>query len=88
MNGILVISPGITFGLPEGTLEWLHNGRILDPNNPRVTIYEGGILIVNDVQTSDRGVYTVSVSNIARPRGVTASVVVTINCKHMQQHLQ
>ena len=80
LNDILTISPTINLGLPVATVTWSQNGQVLDPSDPRVAISNGGILTVNDVRASDRGVYTVRASNIAVPNGVMDSVIVSINC--------
>ena len=80
LNDILTISPTINLGLPVATVTWSRNGQVLDPSDPRVAISNGGILTVNDVRASDRGVYTVRASNIAVPNGVMDSVIVSINC--------
>ena len=79
LNSNLAISP--TIHISEVTVNWSKNGRILDPNDSRVSISSEGVLTVTTVQASDRGVYTVTASNTARPDGVNASVNVGINCK-------
>ena len=81
LNGILTISPTINLGLPEATVTWSRNGQALDLSDPRISISSGGILTVNDVRVSDRGVYTLTASNIAAPDGVMDSVIVTFDCK-------
>ena len=84
----LTISPTITLGLPLADVTWARsnqgNDQVLDRNDPRVTISSGGVLTVTDVMAGDRGVYTVTASNIAAPSGVTASVEVFIECKLLQ----
>jgi hypothetical protein len=61
---VLVIIPNITFGVPRGVVTWLKNGQVLEANNPRVNITDGGALIVTDIDTGDEGIYTVMVANI------------------------
>jgi hypothetical protein len=77
----LTISPTINLGLPEAIVTWSRSNLVLDASDPRVTISGDGMLRVTDVQASDRGVYTVTASNSALPRGATSSVNVFINCK-------
>lgn len=81
INDDLTISPTIHFGIPEATVTWSRNGQVLHQSDPRITISSGGALRVSNVQADDRGVYTVTATNIAASEGVMASVNVTINCK-------
>ena len=74
------IFPIIDLGLPEATVTWSHNGEHLDPGDPRVTISNGSVLTVTGAKASDRGVYTITAYNIAKPHGVMASVDIFINC--------
>ena len=83
LNGVLTISPTINLGLPEAIVTWSRNGQALDLSDPRISISSGGILTVNDVRVSDRGVYTVTVTNIAAPDGVMDSVLVSVDCKQL-----
>ena len=78
---IFTISPVINLGEEEVTVTWSRNGQNIDPSDSRVTISSGGALTVSDVRASDRGVYTVTASNIAIPEGVMASINVFIACK-------
>ena len=81
VNDTLTISPIINFGVPKATVTWSRNRQALDPNNPRVSISSGGVLTVTGLQSNDTGVYTVTATNIVAPKGVTASVYVTLTCK-------
>ena len=57
----------LPYFLSSAILEWCSYIIIIIPNayDPRVTISSEGVLTVTDAQASDRGVYTVPVSNIA-----------------------
>ena len=80
LTNYFAISPVITPGLPEATVTWSRNGEDLDPSDPRLDISSKGVLTVTGIQPSDRGVYTVTASNIAASDGVMASVNVFIYC--------
>jgi hypothetical protein len=83
VGGIISIIPTtISLGSPEATITWTRNGEVINPDDPRVIISEdSGAIVVIDVQSSDRGVYTITAFNIAVPGGVMASVNVFITCK-------
>ena len=86
-EGTLTISPTVMLGLPEATLTWMHSGQVLDPaTDSRVTISNTGMLTVTDLQSEDRGVYTLTATNIAAT--VPVSVDVFIECELKFDYLE
>jgi len=67
------------FGLPRATIRWLHNQVELDRDDPRVTISDNGVLQLTNLQTSDRGIYTVEAINSEGT--ATESATVLFECK-------
>lgn len=75
------ITPVINLGQPVTMTSWALNGESLDPSDSRISFSSRGPLTVNNVEASDRGVYTITASNSAVPDGVMASINVFIDCK-------
>ena len=60
--------------------QWKHNGRLISSRtDPRVTILSRGGLAIRDIKPSDRGLYTVTLSNQFRSR--SENFMVFIDCK-------
>ena len=74
----LFISPFIDYGSPRANISWLRNGIKLN-RNERVDILDNGSLVMRSVVASDRGVYTIEVSNFFGT--VSDTVDVTVNCE-------
>ena len=80
LGGTLTIAPIVMFGLPEATLTWMHFDQVLDPAmDSRVTISNTGMLTVTGLRAEDRGVYTLTATNIADT--IPASIDVFIDCE-------
>ncbi len=82
LGGVLTISPEITLGVPEAAISWSHDPP-LDPS--RVDNLTSPVLMVRNVMSSDRGVYTVTATS--RDGSYSASdsgtVNVFVNCKDL-----
>ena len=60
----LTMVVGYDRGFPLSTLVWRKDGEIINPReNPRVTVMSTGGLSIRSVNSSDRGLYTITVSN-------------------------
>lgn len=76
----LFINVSYNPGHPEGFLVWKHNYVVISSRtDPRVTVLSGGGLTIRNLRPSDRGVYTVMVSN--RLGSGSANFTVFIQCK-------
>ena len=79
----LLIDPESTQGAPNATFSWSRSPRALAAD--RFTT-SGDMLMIEAVQSSDRGVYTVTATNMEGDYLVgrnSASINVFINCKRI-----
>ena len=68
-------------GNPRAQLTWEHNGVLISSRtDPRVSILSGGGLTIRNVRASDRGLYTVTVTN--RIGNETENFRVLIECEY------
>lgn len=77
----LTMLVGYDKGNPLGTLVWRKDGEIITPRrNPRVSVMTTGGISIRSVQATDRGLYTVTVSNSIGSD--SASFKLFTNCKY------
>ena len=60
----LTVIIGYDRGFPLSTLTWRKDGEIITSRtNPRVSVMSNGGISIGSVKSSDRGLYTITVSN-------------------------
>ncbi|KAJ8666911.1 hypothetical protein QAD02_008573 [Eretmocerus hayati] len=68
-------------GHPEPLLQWKKNGHVIDfESNKRMTLVDGGNLMISDVKQSDQGRYQCTASNIVGSRESNIATL-TVNVK-------
>ncbi|XP_014235296.1 roundabout homolog 1-like [Trichogramma pretiosum] len=68
-------------GHPEPVLQWKKNGHVIDlESNKRISLVDGGNLMITDIKQSDHGKYQCIASNVAGTRE-SAIAQLTVNVK-------
>ncbi|XP_023247283.1 roundabout homolog 1-like, partial [Copidosoma floridanum] len=80
-GGTALLECGSPRGYPEPTLQWKKNGHIIDfESNKRMSLVDGGNLMISDVKQSDQGKYQCVATNVVGIRE-SAIAILTVNVK-------